>query len=96
MSNIVTIDQHICHEAQNQLAADLRRALEPIRDMSCVGTVIDLPGQKLCVHDALDLIETAVFKALQPRRENDARDAFIAKVDGLSEQVEEIRRQMQS
>lgn len=93
-----TLDQRIRDRASEQLHREIDSAVYDIKKMAGEHRwlpVINLAGG-VRVDDVLDWINKTIFEAMNPKRQGDAIAEFIAKVDGLQSQVEELRESVEA
>lgn len=95
MPTVTTLDDRIRRQAARDLTNKIDDALTPICRLTSghvIWTEMQATGYtQLSVSQALEHIKKAIFDFQRTAAENKAVSEFIAKVDGLQSQLDELR-----
>lgn len=92
---IKTIDQRIRAKANEDTRMRVALALDKAKDVARVGCDLKTEPGKPTVWECIGLIEVALINYHKPRDEETAIEDFLRQVDQLSEQVNELRTQVE-
>lgn len=92
---VKTIDEKIRAKALEDLENQVESAAERLRHLCRIGTKIETPLMVGSVEkstlEALNIIVESIIRARRGKAEQKAVDAFLAKVDSIQHELDELR-----
>jgi hypothetical protein len=89
------LNERLKQKARSELRGELKAAATPLENAMRVGCdfetgLQDKEGKRVRAYQAIEMLTEALYQLQIGKREQDAIDAFLERIDGLQAQIDDL------